>query len=201
MPYDPTAYSSWTPSKGMVQPGQHTYNGLIPSDDLAEIKSSNYFLPLRRDQKLQIDDVFYIIGTDGNDFVKVDNLFPEVTVSKFIVPFIPDGFITNAMLADNSVTSPKIQEGQVMSADIANLAVTNQKYGTSSITGNKLQDGIIDATKLANNTVSVSKITTHSGFSGNSSPGIRIEYTFEASNNFTLITKSNITNSIDIKDF
>jgi len=48
--------------------------------------------------------------------------------------------ITNAMLAANSVTSDKIADGTIGTADLANLAVTNAKIANGAVSDAKISD-------------------------------------------------------------
>lgn len=81
---------------------------------------------------------------------------------------VPDSSITSAKLADNAVTSAKIQDGQVGSADLANNAVTSAKIqdgqvsnadlSNNAVTSSKIQDGQVSNADLANNAVTSANI-------------------------------------------
>ena len=61
--------------------------------------------------------------------------------------------ITNAQLADNSITSNKIVDGNVIATKLAANAVGNAQLADNSVTTNKIVDGNVIATKLAPNAV------------------------------------------------
>lgn len=81
---------------------------------------------------------------------------------------VPDGSITTAKLANNSVTSAKIAANGVETSDIKNAAVTSAKIaagaventnlGTNSVTGLKIADGAVTTSKLASNSVTTDKL-------------------------------------------
>lgn len=58
----------------------------------------------------------------------------------------------------DAVTSAKIADGEVRTADLANSAVTSDKLGTSSVVTDKIADGAVTGSKLATNSVSTAKI-------------------------------------------
>jgi hypothetical protein len=78
--------------------------------------------------------------------------------------------VTNAKLADNAVTSAKIQDGSVTNAKLANNAVnsgkiqdgsvTTAKLANDAVTSAKIRDGGILGIDLANNTVTADKIAS-----------------------------------------
>ena len=53
---------------------------------------------------------------------------------------IADGAVATADLAENSVTSEKIVDGTIVSTDLANNSVTTDKLGNASVTSAKLAD-------------------------------------------------------------
>ena len=58
----------------------------------------------------------------------------------------------------DAVTSAKIADGEVRTADLANSAVTSDKLSTSSVVTDKIADGAVTGAKLATNSVSTAKI-------------------------------------------
>src|SRR5207247_7451614 len=58
---------------------------------------------------------------------------------------IQDSAVTAAKLAGVSVDSSKIVDGQVATADLANLAVTSPKLAANSVDSTKIVDGSIKA--------------------------------------------------------
>ena len=94
-----------------------------------------------------------------------------------IATSIGNGAITNAMLADNSVTAGKISTGAVTSAkiadgtivagDIADATITGTKLVNSTITGAKIAASTITATNIANNTITNAKMAVNSINSSN----------------------------------
>ncbi|GAG23395.1 unnamed protein product, partial [marine sediment metagenome] len=79
------------------------------------------------------------------------------------------GAVTAGRLGNNSVTTEKISDGQVMSGDlaagavtrtkIANGAVTTTRIADQAVTGAKLAFGAVTAGRLGNNSVTTEKIT------------------------------------------
>ncbi len=82
---------------------------------------------------------------------------------------IPNDGVTNAMLQSNSVTSAKITDGTLVTADLGDNSVTSVKIldgtlvtddlGDNSVTSAKIVDGTIAAADLASNSVTSAKIT------------------------------------------
>jgi ribosomal protein S6E (S10) len=62
---------------------------------------------------------------------------------------IADGTITSADLGSNSVTSAKISDGTIVAADIASNAISTAKVANSAVTGDKIADGTITGAKIA----------------------------------------------------
>jgi len=81
---------------------------------------------------------------------------------------IQDGQVTNADLADGAVTSAKIQDGQVTGTDLASGAVTsaiiadgnvsNADLADNAVTSSKIQDGAVATADLADQSVTTAKI-------------------------------------------
>jgi hypothetical protein len=66
---------------------------------------------------------------------------------------IADSTIVTADLADNSVTAAKIADGSVTSAKVAGEAITASNLADNSVTSAKIADGTIVAADLANGSV------------------------------------------------
>ena len=94
-----------------------------------------------------------------------------------IATTIGNGAITNAMLADNSVTegkistgavtSAKIADGTIVAGDIADATITGVKLVNSTITGSKIASNTITATNIANSTITNAKMAANSINSNN----------------------------------
>ena len=113
MSYNPKAISSWTPSKNMLGPPlQFVYDGEIEGDSIATIESSGYFNQLKNEMRLRLNDLIYVIGTDGKKFYYVNSVSPNVTISTFgpIInnADIPDGSVTTVKFADDSIIGNKV---------------------------------------------------------------------------------------------
>ena len=62
---------------------------------------------------------------------------------------VPNDGITGAMLQNNSVTSAKIVDGTIVTADLANNSVTSEKIVDGTITGPDIANSTIGAEKLS----------------------------------------------------
>ncbi|MEZ4725220.1 MAG: hypothetical protein R2863_11245 [Candidatus Kapaibacterium sp.] len=78
--------------------------------------------------------------------------------SKINTANINDAAITNAKLADNSVTSAKILDGEVMNADLANGAVTSAKILDGEVMNADLANNAVTTVKIADGAVTTAKI-------------------------------------------
>ena len=85
---------------------------------------------------------------------------------------ILDGSVATADLADSSVTSGKIADGGVATADLADaavtteklndLAVTEGKIANNAVTSGKIADGAVGTSDLASSSVTAPKLATDS---------------------------------------
>lgn len=73
-------------------------------------------------------------------------------------PVISNGYITNSMLAADSVTSAKITNLNVTNAKIADGAVTNAKLSTNAVATANVTDLNITSGKIADNAITTTKI-------------------------------------------
>jgi hypothetical protein len=62
---------------------------------------------------------------------------------------IADGTITSADIGSNAVTSSKIADGTIAAADLASNAITTAKVANNAVTGEKIADGAITGAKIA----------------------------------------------------
>jgi hypothetical protein len=74
---------------------------------------------------------------------------------------VPDGAITAAKLANDSVTNAKIGSIAVTEGKIANESVTEAKIGSAAVTEAKIASGAVVEGKLAANAVTTSKISSN----------------------------------------
>ena len=66
--------------------------------------------------------------------------------------------VTNAKIAENAITTAKIDAAGIATAGIGNLAITAAKIAAATITSAKFQAGAVDATALASDAVTTAKI-------------------------------------------
>jgi hypothetical protein len=76
---------------------------------------------------------------------------------------IADGTITSADIGSNAVTSSKIADGTIAAADIASNAITTAKVANSAITGEKIADGTITGSKIAQQSAASGQILKWNG--------------------------------------
>jgi len=76
-------------------------------------------------------------GPAGGDLT---GIYPDPTIGdgKITSAKILNGTIVSADIADNAVNSSKIQDGSVVTADLANYAVSTDKIGNGAVTGAKI---------------------------------------------------------------
>jgi hypothetical protein len=79
---------------------------------------------------------------------------------------IADGTIATADLADNSVTSAKIADATIVAADIANTTITGAKLVNATVTATQLADNSVTSAKIANSAVTGAKIDRMAANSG-----------------------------------
>ena len=99
-------------------------------------------------QKMTLDTLTNILSLENSDPVDLTPILGGGGGT------ISDGSITNAKLADNSVTSAKISNGTIISTDIA----------SETITGTQILDGSIFAADLASETITSNEIQNGSIF-------------------------------------
>jgi hypothetical protein len=75
-------------------------------------------------------------------------------------------------LANNAVTSAKIQDGQVGSADLANNAVTSAKIQDDQVTAADLAADSVDSSEIAANAVTSSEIADNAVGNSEIAPGV-----------------------------
>jgi uncharacterized protein YjbI with pentapeptide repeats len=75
---------------------------------------------------------------------------------------IADGTIVTADLADNSVTSAKIVDATIVAADIANTTITGAKLANATVTATQLADGAVTSAKIADGTIVTADLADNS---------------------------------------
>jgi hypothetical protein len=76
------------------------------------------------------------------------------------------GTYPDPSLADNTVNTAKIIDGQVQTADIADLKVTTGKIADNAVTTGKIQDGEVQTADIANANVTMPKINQSGATTG-----------------------------------
>jgi hypothetical protein len=71
---------------------------------------------------------------------------------------ILDGTIASADLADNSVTSVKVSDGTIVNADIANDAINSSKILDASVAAADIATSAVTTAKIADNAITVVKL-------------------------------------------
>ena len=94
-------------------------------------------------------------GTVAQPLTLADN---AVTSSK-----ISDGTITSADIGSNAVTSSRIADGTIAAADIASNAITTAKVASSAVTGEKIADGTITGAKIAQQSATSGQVLKWNG--------------------------------------
>ena len=137
--------------------GENTSKHLCSYNDdsnlIADIKASGFFD--KAAPKLNHQDLIYICASDEQELVYVATVDP-VTVVDLVTSSsatIPDGSVTHAKLAvdsvdtnnikDSAVVATKLSTNAVYAGNIADNAVTNSKILDSSITNHKLNLGSV----------------------------------------------------------
>lgn len=112
------------------------YSYISLQDDIATISAADYFNPLA--SVLNLGDLFYIVGTDANNFFTVVSLSvqpPHVTVATGVVTgdvVGPASSVNNDIAVFNGTTGKIIKDGGVTIAAIQNGSIIYQ----ASATGN-----------------------------------------------------------------
>jgi len=102
-------------------------------------------------------------GTTGSPLSLADN---AVTSAK-----INDGAVTTAKINNDAVTTGKIATGAVTTDKIGSSAVTDVKIGSSAVTTVKINDGAVTESKLADDAVATAKIEDKAVTAAKISPG------------------------------
>ena len=89
-----------------------------------------------------------VLLTDGNGVLSWVNASTTIGT----------GDITADKLADNAVTSAKIQDGTIATADVADAAITSAKLATDAVTSAKILDGTIVNADIADAAITTNKI-------------------------------------------
>jgi hypothetical protein len=103
---------------------------------------------------------------DGNGFLNV-GIADDGIVSSMILDGevmtddIADMAVVNAKLAADAVTTDKIMDGEVMTDDIADMNVTNVKLAADAVTTDKILDGEVMTDDIANYNVTNMKLDTN----------------------------------------
>ncbi|MCK7539733.1 MAG: hypothetical protein MZV63_56905 [Marinilabiliales bacterium] len=69
------------------------------------------------------------------------------------------------MLASNSVTSAKIFDGTIVTADLADNAITNSKIINAAVSTDKLDNSAVTSPKLASMGATTGQVLTYNGTS------------------------------------
>lgn len=87
-------------------------------DNAAAVRASGYFNPEGlEDGRLVVNDLIYAVSTDGEEWLNVTAITPDVT-TEVATNTIGDDAVTTAKLADDSVTNAKLAEDTIQTATV-----------------------------------------------------------------------------------
>lgn len=106
------------------------------------------------------------IGTGADDLWLASQITAYVAAQIAAIPagpgggalVIPDGFITNAMLADDSIFGAKIANGSITTPKLGGLSVTAAKIALQTITAAQMANDSVVNRMIANDAVSTDNI-------------------------------------------
>ena len=115
-------------------------------------------------------------GTAATPLKIADN---GVTSAKIL-----DGTVSSADIANNAINSSKIQDGSVVAADLADNAVSNSKLGSLVVSADKIQNAAVTADKLASMGATSGQVIKWNGttwVASNDASGLDLPYSSSAS--------------------
>jgi len=142
----------------------HTYK--TDDDDIADVIASGYFN--NAEPALVENDLIYAVAKDNRDLLYVVSVDPVVTadLQSGASAVIPDGSITHAKLADDSVhannilqstiTSYQLAAGSVVTTTILDNSVIPQKLNTQ--VGYMARHGVATATATTSQDITVTGV-------------------------------------------
>ena len=105
----------------------------------------------------------YTLGFDGSsNFKRITfSAAPEASAEIYVLSgsaqtqllTVADNSITTAKIQDGAITAAKIADGTVIAADIADGAVTTAKLGADAVDGTKIADDAIDSEHITDGSV------------------------------------------------
>lgn len=101
-------------------------------DNLATIMIAGYFNPVNggtASHNMIVNDIIYIVGTDGFLWIGVTAINPDITTAA-LPANITSGSITTADLADGAVTNPKLAVNAVGTNNVIDGSITDAKLAT-----------------------------------------------------------------------
>ncbi len=127
---------------------------------------------------------------------------PVIGDGKITSAKIQDGTILTNDLADNTVTSSKISDGTVAGTDIADNAITNSKIINTAVSTDKLANNAVTAPKLASMGASLNQVLKWNGIawapSADNEGGFSLPYSGTASYASALLGITNTGSGIGI---
>lgn len=158
-------------SSGVTIPGTLTATGVTTLGNLTGAGTRNIAVNASgevvvAESSVNTDATINGNGTTASPLSLADN---AVTSAK-----INDGAVTTAKINNDAVTTGKIATGAVTTDKIGSSAVTDVKIGSSAVTTVKINDGAVTESKLADDAVATAKIEDKAVTAAKISPGAKM---------------------------
>lgn len=139
MAFDYLNWQRW--SAGFDLNNNAQWNYTTDTENMAAISASGYFNAVNTNPsspELNVNDSLYLVASDAVNFAIVTAISPDVTVE---------------------LLDPALGVGNVMTANIADLAVTTAKIADGAVTTDKLDDAAVTSAKLEDLLVHHARVT------------------------------------------